>query len=914
MGRLTRQVGINPVRVSLPERASIGPAMIKTAQTVKDIAAQKGIARRTKEANLAAQQMNFERDGEGNLLAPALPVDKNGLVIANVYSEQYTKMVGQRYLQQTELDLTVRLNKIATDFALDPDGYKTVAEAYIDKVRALAPDLIKGTVNGLAQKIMVSHFNHIVNKTSEWEKQNLSDEHGLYVDAQIKELMGLASTHSPDFQIAEQYDKVLSTVLDGAMNTYYNDATAAAAIEEVNKRFAMADLAGYVSDIPNTQMGNAQAMSVYQQFVKGEGDLSIFRDGKMVKIPIEELYPDWADREVAGKRAIKFFSDRETIRALNEKAYHHDQDIRWNRIFMKDLLDPINRGKPFDPTPYYPIREEAVRSNNFELVAQIEAAFGLNYQNEMASNEFDSEAELVQFELNSISKNILPTLTEEQLEFVGDILAEKIPGATLDAVVAGEQVEGARNESFMRYATELKDAIRQAGIHFPAGSNGTRLDREFLRQATNMRDDFIQWRNDFIESEGVENYEDISIEKRTKWEDSLDGRAANFNLQQGPESAEKAIQWYEDIGRYEVDWNTDSPGFLRSHIAQTMQKLGIIDQDAINYFNNTLSNIEKENSTDVVRVLDFYKLMRDEPNLRNKLDNAFGSVNTDGLDFLLKHFNPESMKDSAEVQAVFDRASKGELYDHYKDMTSESISYIYERFNGALKRMNDGGWLGADGAGIPVEMRQQLYDSIPGFAHRVGDDPSNDELDRHAAQAVDSLIESSGWQWSELGLNQDRAGAFFDMFGPDEFLRGFGAFSDALSYQPNNGFSLYPPDKFYRPEDMDAIKVEFQKRLNVYEAGLKAGKNAFLKYNGSLSLIRGERLWEIHIAENDSSPRQLTQDVHYLGEPVYIGFDHIAVLQADEEKLERIEETERNKQSLYENQQLGPWAKPGATR
>ena len=59
MARLTRQIGINPVQINLPQTTSVGPALIKTAQGIASREFDKAADKRTQEAQVAAAAINL---------------------------------------------------------------------------------------------------------------------------------------------------------------------------------------------------------------------------------------------------------------------------------------------------------------------------------------------------------------------------------------------------------------------------------------------------------------------------------------------------------------------------------------------------------------------------------------------------------------------------------------------------------------------------------------------------------------------------------------------------------------------------------------------------------------------------------------------------------------------------------------
>jgi len=131
VARETRKIGIRTAQVRLPTSQSFGPALVKTAASFADREFAKLADTRTQEAIVAANALNFERDGDGNLMAPTVPIGENGLLAPSIYDRKYTQMVGQRYLQQLSIDVSENINKIAADNPFEPDKFRALAEGYV---------------------------------------------------------------------------------------------------------------------------------------------------------------------------------------------------------------------------------------------------------------------------------------------------------------------------------------------------------------------------------------------------------------------------------------------------------------------------------------------------------------------------------------------------------------------------------------------------------------------------------------------------------------------------------------------------------------------------------------------------------------------------------------------------------------
>jgi molybdopterin-binding protein len=335
MARLTRQIGLNAAQVRIPSPASVGPAIIKTAATMADQAFSLQSDKLTQEARVAAASLNFERDSEGNLSAPALPIGDNGLLTPSVYDRAYTEMVTQRYLQQTQIDTSERLNMIAADHILDPEGYRVAAESYVQKVTELAPDIIKGDVNITAQKKMVEHFNLITRETSEKEWENSRDAQLLTIDNIEKELLSYA-TANDDVAVAAKFLEHQANLLQGIDPNFWGTAFAEARTQALNDQLVSAYITGEVQRIPDDEegLGYAMAEGALVDFLDGKGKVKIIRDGEIVAVDVLEAVPDNETRAIIATNAAKSIEWRKGAHANIRDARH----LRQYNIFEDELL------------------------------------------------------------------------------------------------------------------------------------------------------------------------------------------------------------------------------------------------------------------------------------------------------------------------------------------------------------------------------------------------------------------------------------------------------------------------------------------------------------------------------------------------------------------------------------------------
>lgn len=290
MARLTRNTSIVVPQSRGQQITSVGPALLNLGSQLQKQAFDRGADKRTAEAQLAAASLNFERDGEGNLLAPALPIGENGLVAPTIYDQEYSAQVFRRYAQQSELDASAMMAAIARDHPFDPDGFDIVAKAYIDKITELAPDLIKSEINMNAQVKSVEHFNFIARMTAERDYNNAALTHETTVqtaeDALTAGMMAGDLPETTEIKYQAQRDLIVSgNFLTGAQKDLQ--------LRALDITVSTTAMLKTISEIDNTELDFGKAMAEMKNLANGEGEVTAMGDdGKMHLVPIAEAYPN----------------------------------------------------------------------------------------------------------------------------------------------------------------------------------------------------------------------------------------------------------------------------------------------------------------------------------------------------------------------------------------------------------------------------------------------------------------------------------------------------------------------------------------------------------------------------------------------------------------------------------------------
>lgn len=383
MARLRREVGIRPVSVNLPARVTPGPAIVRTAQTVAGIAFEKQADKRTQEAQLAAAAIDFERDGQGNLISPSLPIGENGLVGPSIYDRAYTKMVSARYLQQTQIDVSERLNLIATEHMLDPSGFREVAEGYVAKVTELAPDMLRGDVNNTAQIKMVEHFNHIIREKAEFDFNESRNVHVNSINTLYDDLHGYTVSGASDEIVGAQMLKIRAAIEEGRAMNYWDDAGVELQKQSMDQQFAVASIIGQITKLADDPLTHAAAIAQLTEFALGEGTIKMVDElGTVTMEPVADVLPNTADRDAIAAVGISIIEGKERGRAGLSNATDQRQNDQFDEWYLSHAMKMGGLGQGLDQEQLRAWFQKADFANNEPLEKRILAIM----QGEWAQN------------------------------------------------------------------------------------------------------------------------------------------------------------------------------------------------------------------------------------------------------------------------------------------------------------------------------------------------------------------------------------------------------------------------------------------------------------------------------------------------------------------------------------------------
>lgn len=408
----------------MPPTQSVGPALVKFGESLQEqqFAKQKDLL--TQEAQQAAAKLNFERDGAGNLLAPTLPITEDGMLAPSIYDRAYTQMVSQRYLQQTKIDTSERLNLIATEHRFDPEGYRKVAEGYVKKVTELAPDMLKPDVNNTAQIRMVEHYNHIINKKAERDHKEAKEVHAMSLDEDYDELAGYTISGADEDILGTRMLAIRAKIEEGVALNYWNEAEADARIDLMDQKFALSAITRDINNLPNDEVEYELAKQDLLEFATGGGKIRMVDElGNIRNASVEDVYPNPEDRAAIADAAIGILNQKKAAYNSFRNAIDQRQSDNFYMWYLTHTLENI--GSPLDMGELNYWFNEAVGQENTTLAKQIQKIILDQYGNEVENNGTRAQRHLMRSLLTLENKR--SSAEAAYLERVGVERKEDLP-------------------------------------------------------------------------------------------------------------------------------------------------------------------------------------------------------------------------------------------------------------------------------------------------------------------------------------------------------------------------------------------------------------------------------------------------------------------------------------------------------
>lgn len=903
MSRLDRRNRLQQTALNLPPQQSIGPAVLNVARTAEEFITARATEDRLKEATEAAQALSFERDSDGNIIPPQLP-EANGLFGPSIYDDAYTQQVIARYGQQINIDGAARLQQIAEENRLNPAGFQTAAQAYIDATTDNALPQVAGDARTSLEQRAVTHFNHIVRQRSEFDFQGAANTHTHNATMIQEDLIGLITSGADFDLVLSRAGEYLAQVEIGHERGFYDASVMQTAPDELQRTMATAYLARDLSDIPNTPIGNAQFIERMTAFQEGEGTITVPIGDQLLEVNVADVFPSPDERQIMAAPVIEMVRSRENARSATTRAVHQAQTLEFQRWLMSGIGMQILNGEGVQDTQLRTAYEEAASAGNVQMMNMAAQMLQQNFENVRLEGEAQHRDDVTMAHLEFLREVYSDVFTDEQIDTLNGWLHDSYGGVTIFQLMNGDP--GESNLRFHDIPQAVNTAVNMLQmVTNRAGTGETAFTRRFFDQYREREAARGVATQDALRRTG-RNFEDMTPEERQSLNMAVNRQIGGWDLPQTEESAEWMHDTYNDIAGREINWRTDPLPELDAFVDQVVAEFGVMPRGAVEYMRGVVNAYETGNQEQLDRILDLGRIFYEHPSLQDKFEAqaALGPTVGGALEYIYDNFSAGSVTaDNARV--IFERALRNENFHlEWSALEPEGREKIVTMMDEAM-REEFITWFGGGqtistinrvrpgplATLMPAAMQQQVFNEIRSRAGQI--DPDNPEaFGRHVRASVRAVAEQNGWVLSRLGVNEQR-------------------FAQAGDDQPTFGWSQFAPEAFYRDQRtggpdgdvMEAIESDLQEVLDAYSGRqiddgrrfptLRAGQNAGLYYNAAMS-SPGIPVYNIMVTLDDGRLEMLTDDEQVFGDMLTIQFNetHARIVEGRERALVRAQKEE----------------------
>jgi len=731
MARLRRTVGIAPIKTNLPQRASIGPAIVNIAGKAADVAFQKTSDKRIAEANAAAEGMDFERDERGVLVAPDVPRGKDGLVAPNIYSQQFSGMVGKRYLHQMQLDVTKTLNSIAVNYRNDPNGFELASNAYLETTLDRALPEVRAEVDLMGQGIQVGHFNRLVRERSEYEFKTSQDTFAAKMDLSINELVGAVQGGG---------DPITTTLMQVAVLDEYS-----AAIEEglvngagfpqlqlsLNQSISKARMAHRSESIPINDVDEIAFMKEIQGLIEEDGQIEVLIDGEYQFVDVENVFPSRSDREELIRNITGFMGDRIKLRNQLDSA----QDAAEVNAFLAreypKLKAAIENGTHYEVDFTQAMLDSVVSNPSlFDVVNNFDRVTDSHNEDLLEGNRAAADLEFAFNGLELSYRSLTP-----EMQGMMDGVSKAILGADFMTAANGELDPDPLSRQQVH--DQLKAMLSQFG-QTTGGKAMPEHIREFIAEMTRLglenqrnQKEILDNAPDLADGTRAETLGDLPQDQQVRAIAEMNRSQPGPNLTQTKPAArwtddQLFTQWGEADPLTRTSWgNLSQPQFAQR--MSDIEDRGIIPSSLTLWTQGALQNIQGLEPEEFTKLMDYSNFIFDSNRLSEKAETAFGTRQTAAMWAMATLAGPSVMQDDNKVaRELVDKAMRGEtivrdFYSFSEDAQEEMIKSMEAEFVDNYVEWWPG-WFGIGDKGELGIVRTlapgNTVDFAPGFTER----------------------------------------------------------------------------------------------------------------------------------------------------------------------------------------------------
>lgn len=679
MARLRRNIQIKSPGVNLPERQNIGPAIVKTATTIGDIAQEKAESQALHKAYMASQAFQFDRDTNGMIVAPKLPIDAEGNRYPTIYESAYSEQLLQRYEQQIYLNSKKQLQEFALNNPYDPDAFDALADSYRTQVVESALPHIRGKINDELQALSLGHSNSIAAARAEWDHQRNVETYNARMESGLRDLASVALASPSSEQILAAYNDVLSIRMRGEETQLFPGGDFDTWQHDIEVMIAQNRLARRYTDVPADNVSESRAIHELNKFVDGEGTVEYLdlKTGNMEERPVADVFGTREERDFISKGIQSHLGSRLDTRRTWQDFSELAQVNMFVSTVLPDILDAAFHNKVYDTTVLE--RAMSMFPNNQHMQTTVGALLNrvsTNNQSVMDANDIALTLHFGYAGYGVIWDTMAPAI-QEQVNAAFEKAGMADVEAWLNGTDLGFNDKRARYETFRSYFSMFTQEYSSGSLP------------EHVSDFLNAADIYQQRIDDFTRRWEANNgpLADADENTQRRYRIELGRSIKGLELKQTP----KLAQYVDDIAKDR--WSSDTWWELGAQDKETelrrriddIKMWGIIPQSLIDFSNDVLGNLDNYDAEnrDFSQLLDVAQVIFGDPRLSHKGLTAFGERQTKALAAAVNMLGP-SLRQGPTKQVIdlMNDAMMGKpIYTNLWEMEAEERDSIKEAMN-----------------------------------------------------------------------------------------------------------------------------------------------------------------------------------------------------------------------------------------
>ena len=781
MARIRSRVQVESARINIERPPSIGPAVSQLAGQVQQFAGERLESKRLEQAKLAAEAVTFERDGQGRIMAPNVPLGRDGNPVPSIYDEAFTQQLMTRYGQRLEQEGRKTFQELALQNRNNPAAFDAAADAYRKSINEVAHPFIKGKIDDQLLTLQVAHSNHLARNREQWEYQRNYDTFVATLESRLSDLSSVIANTTDDLQIQLNVESLYAVYDKAIEDQLITGGDREALDKQVMLTMSRAAVARMVDGLPATDTAETNMINQLTKIIEGKGELPVFdpQKGRIVMMDAETAIPNELERQSVVQGVREYLSARKTARnqwidatniAHTNQILVRELPLMWQARDEKSFykVDPLLEILALNPM------NEQLQSRISGLVSVMEA----HNADVLTRRDTDSQINYLTLGMNQQFEAQTP-----EIQAVVNSAMKAATGA--DAVAWGDtSIDIGIDDPVRRFRTYSQ----LMNMMMPDKETGTipAHMKEFINATAQLQARYEDFDRRWIANEGP--LEDMDEAKRSRYYRERSRAIPGMVLNQSP----KMAQYVDDFMRApdnpsrwsEATWwelgAPDQQVELQRRL-NDIRHLGIVPKTLQDFANDVLGNLDKyaAEGRDFTQLLDIAEFLFNDPRMASKALTAFGERQTKAMNAALDLAGPGLKQQVTEqMMKLMNKAMLGEnVFLSMRDMEPEDRQRIRDMMqdkfvddivewapykDDEISIITNGFFNRGDPIAVPKELEDRWLQLATAYSNIF-----NMSTDRGRGQAIAAAyqdIKNEGWGTTEYQLTSEIPG--YDWFNP----------------------------------------------------------------------------------------------------------------------------------------------------